>query len=124
MGSWTHPHTTTHSGEARYDRAVATFTHPFLRRTWYRYKWTDNAIHTVQLKAPDNGSNTTVVAVEGLPPVSVSVPPQGAGVAGVVIGDPCTSHFTRLGQELSLPRTPDQIRRSFLLYPNLSVIFT
>eukprot|EP00038_Savillea_parva_P010735 m.192410 g.192410 ORF g.192410 m.192410 type:complete len:573 (-) comp18633_c0_seq1:255-1973(-) len=49
----------------------------------FRYKWTDNALHTVVLP---HGGNITVGSTTVL---RATAPPSDGGVAGVLIGDPC-----------------------------------
>mmetsp|Transcript_23151 Transcript_23151/g.65625 ORF Transcript_23151/g.65625 Transcript_23151/m.65625 type:complete len:494 (-) Transcript_23151:130-1611(-) len=56
----------------------------------FRYKWRQFFLHTT-LKAITPGVPTTLETGVNL---TVHVPPQGAGVAGVIIGDPCVNSPT------------------------------
>jgi hypothetical protein len=51
----------------------------------FKYRWTDKYIHTT-MKTVKSGETTTFNVGED---ISVSLPAQGEGVAGVLIADPC-----------------------------------
>ena len=64
----------------------------------FKYKWTDNALHTKLFAA--NGTNGTNVTVAGVASFTWSMPKPGVGVAAVLIADPClddASIITRVG---------------------------
>jgi len=53
----------------------------------FRYKWTDNYLHTALKTAVPGGAAAFDVGAE----VSVRLPSRGAGVAAVLIADPCVT---------------------------------
>jgi len=53
----------------------------------FKFKWTGNYLHTSLRKVQPGGSTTFDLGQS----ISVSLPAQGAGVAGLLIADPCVS---------------------------------
>mmetsp|Transcript_73808 Transcript_73808/g.175700 ORF Transcript_73808/g.175700 Transcript_73808/m.175700 type:complete len:507 (+) Transcript_73808:93-1613(+) len=56
----------------------------------FKYRWTENFLHT-GLKKVTPGGESTFNLGEGASPIKVSLPARGAGVAGLLIADPCIS---------------------------------
>jgi len=59
----------------------------------FAYRWTDNNLHTAMKTAVPGESITFNVGSE----ITVKLPKQGAGTAGVLIADPCLGHGSWVG---------------------------
>lgn len=62
----------------------------------FKYKWTHNYITSTMMTVPKPGIPTTIKV--GTTEVTIDIPSQGSGVAGLLFGDPCVrdASFTSL----------------------------